>query len=354
MYQDLKGQDKVVNNRIQNLPRQEREYLDIARQREIKQTLYIFLLQKREETNLSLASTSPKAKTIDVPMPTIKPVAPKRGTTLAIMLLLGLGFPFACFYLKQQLKTKIDSKEELERICDAEIIGEIGQSKSKESIIVKKDSTSPEVELFRLLRANILFKIRGTDKKVIMITSTIAGEGKTFVGANLALSMALTGKKVLLAGLDIRKPRLAEYLGLPKVKGISNYLSDGGLSPDDLIQKSGIHPNLEIVQAGPVPPNPNELLMEDGLDELFKYYRTKYDYIIVDTAPVGIVSDTFLLDRIADITLYVSRIGYVHKDSVKNINIIVEKNSLRNLYVVANGIKLGEKNGGYGYGYGQK
>jgi len=354
MYQDLKGQDQIMNNRIKSIPRQEREYIEIARQKEIKEKLYIFLLQKREETNLNLASTAPKAKTIDVPMPTIKPIAPKKLTVLAIMMILGFACPFMFFYLKQQLKTKIDSKEELERICEAEIIGEICQSKSKERIVVKKDSTSPEVELFRLLRANILFKIKGTDKKVILITSTIAGEGKTFVGANLALSMALTGKKVLLAGLDIRKPRLAEYLDLPKVNGITNYLSEEGLSPENLIQKSGIHPNLEIVQAGAVPPNPNELLMEDGLDELFNYYRTKYDYIIVDTAPVGIVSDTFLLDRLADITLYVSRIGYVHKDSVKNINTIVEKDSLKNLYVVANGVDLGEKNGGYGYGYGHK
>ena len=351
IYQDLKGQDIVRNNRIKNIPRQEREFIEIARQREIKEKLYLFLLQKKEEVNLSLASTVLRAKTIDIPMPGIKPIAPKKLTILMAMLILGLGCPFAFFYLKQQLKTRIDSKEELERLCDAEIIGEISQSRSKEHIVVKQDSTSPEVELFRLLRVNVLFKIKGTDKKVILITSTIAGEGKTFIGTNLALSMAFTGKKVLLAGLDIRSPRLAEYLKFPKVSGISNYLSGEGLSPDDLIHKSGLHPNLEIVQAGTVPPNPNELLMEDALDELFKYYRTKYDYIVVDTAPVGIVSDTFLLDRLADVTLYVSRVGYVHKDSVKNINAIVEKDSLKNLYVVANGIDLGEKNGGYGYGY---
>ena len=354
MYKELKAHDKLMSNRIKSIPRQEREYIEIARQREIKEKLFVFLLQKREEANLSLASTSPKAKTIDIPMPTIKPIAPKKMTTLAGFLFVGLMLPFVLFYLMKLLKTKIDSKEELERICDAEIIGEICQSKNKEHIVVKKDSVSPEVELFRLLRANLLFKIRGTDKKVILITSTIAGEGKTFIGVNLALSMAFTGKKVLLAGLDIRKPRLAEYLNLPKVNGITNYLSEQGFSPEDLIRQSGIHPNLEILQAGAVPPNPNELLMEDALDELFNYYRTKYDYIIIDTAPVGIVSDTFLLDRLTDVVLYVSRIGYVHKESVKNINTIVEKNSLRNLYVVANGIHLEEKNGGYGYGYGHK
>ena len=354
MYQDLQNQDKVMNNRVRNIPRQEREYIDIARQREIKQALYLFLLQEREKTTMSLMSTTPKAKTIDVPMPGIEPVAPKAKVVLGLMMILGLACPFAFFYLKKQLKPKIDSKEELEQMCLAEIIGEIGQSKLQERIVVKKDSMSPEFESFRLLRANILSKTKGIDKKVIIITSTIAGEGKTFIGANLALSMALTGKKVLLADLDIRRPQLATYLNLTKLKGITEYLSDGNLSPEDLIQKSGIHPNLEIVQAGAVPLNPDELLMEDGLDELFKYYRTKFDYIIVDTAPVGIVSDTFLLDRIADITLYVSRIGFAHKDSIKNINTIIEKDSLRNLYVVANGVNLGKKNGGYGYGYGYK
>ena len=349
MYRDLTGQDKLMNSRMETIPRLEREYIQIARQKGIKERLYLYLLQKKEETNLSLASTAPKVKTIDIPMPGIKPIAPKKKIIIAAMIVLGLACPFTFFYLKQQLKTSIESKEELEKYCDVEIIGGIYESKNKKHVVVTKDSSSPEVELFRLLRANVLFKIKGSDKKVILITSTVAGEGKTFISVNLALSMAFAGKKVLLAGLDIRRPRLAECLNLPKINGISNYLAGEDISPDDLIQKSGFHPNLEIVLAGPVPPNPNELLLEDGLDELFSYYRTKYDYIIVDTAPIGIVSDTFLLDRIADMTLYISRIGFVYKDSVKNINAIVEKNSLRNLYVVANGID--QERGGYKYGY---
>lgn len=351
---DIKTEGNTMDDRMKLMPQQEKELVEIYRQKGIKEELFIFLLKKKEEANLSLATTAPKAKTIDVPMPSIKPVSPKKLTSLAIAFVLGLGIPFVILYLLKTLNTKIDSKEELERLCVAEVIGEISQSKSKKHIVVKKDSTSPEVELFRLLRANIFFKIRGTDKKVIMITSTIAGEGKTFIGTNLALSIALTGKKVLLAGLDIRKPRLAEYLGVPKVQGITDYLSETGYTPISIVHKSEIHPNLDILQAGTIPPNPNELLMEEKLDDLFDYYRTIYDYILIDTAPVGIVSDTFLLDRIADITLYVNRIGYVYKESVKNINAIIEKNSLKNLYVVANGINLGEKNGGYGYGYGQK
>ncbi len=351
---DIKGQDKIMNSRIKSIPQQERNFIEIARQRAIKEELYVYLLKKREEVNLSLASTSPKAKTIDEPMPGIKPIAPKKINILLVIMFLGFGMPFVIIYLLQMLNTKVSSKEELERLSDVEVIGEIALSKSKEHVVVKKDSVSPDVELFRLLRANILFKIRGTDKKVFLITSTIAGEGKTFIGTNLALSMALTGKKILLAGLDIRKPRLAEYLGMSKVKGITDYLSEDAYTPVELIQKSNIHPNLDILQAGTVPPNPNELLMEEKLDKLFEYYRTKYDYIIIDTAPVGIVSDTFLLDRLADVVLYVNRINYVHKDSIKNINTVNANESLKNMYVVANGIQLSDKNGGYGYGYGHK
>jgi len=157
------------------------------------------------------------------------------------------------------------------------------------------------------------------------------------------------GKNILFLGLDIRKPRIANYLNIPKQKGVSEYLSGANLSPEDLICKTD-YPGLDIVQAGSIPPNPNELLMSPKLDELMSYYREKYDYIILDTAPVGIVADTLLLDRISDMTLYVSRIGHVHRNSIKNINELVENDSLRNLYVVANGVdNKGSK--GYGYGY---
>jgi len=345
IYQDLKGQDKIMNSKIKAIPRQEREYITIARQRDIKEKLYVFLLQKREEIELCLVSTSPKGKIIDTPMPGIKPIAPKKFSTIVAMLILGFGCPFIFFYFRQQLKTAIDSKEELESFCVAEVIGGIRKNKTQDYVVIAKEPTSSEAESFRLLRANILLKTRGTDKKVILITSTIAGEGKTFIGINLALSLALTGKKVLFADLDTRKSRLTEYLNLPKVNGITNCLAGRGLSPDDSIQKSGLHPNLEIVQIGSVPSDYGELLAEDSLDKLFEYYRDKYDYLIIDTAPVGTTSNTFLLDRLADMTLYVSRVDFVHKDSIKNINTIVEKNSLKNLYVVANGVNQEEKSG---------
>ena len=349
MLRDIKKQDKLLTDRVKSIPRQEREYIEIARQKEIKEKLFVYLLQRREEASLSLASVTPKAKIIDVPMPSIEPVAPKMKVILPFVILLGLAIPYCFFYVISLLRTKIDSTEDISKYCDAEIIGEIVQGKESEHVVVTSNSTAPGTELFRLLRTNILFRLKDTQEKVILITSTVAGEGKTYIGANLSVCLTLMGKKILFMGLDIRKPRIADYLNIPKQKGVSEYLSGANLSPEDLIYKTD-YPGLDVVQAGSIPPNPNELLMSPKLDELMSYYREKYDYILLDTAPVGIVADTLLLDRISDMTLYVSRIGHVHRNSIKNINELVENDSLRNLYVVANGVdSKGSK--GYSYGY---
>lgn len=347
---DLKKQDVLTSSRIRSLPRQEREFVQIERQHQIKEALYLFLLQKREEAELSLAATSPKAKIIDDPAPSLDPIAPKKKVILLGLLVVGLIGPFAFFYLRKFFKTEIDSKEELEKMSDAEIIGEISHRKTPEQIVVKPDLTSTNIELFRLLRTNLLFVLDEPDKKVILLTSTIAGEGKSFISLNLAMSFALTDKKVLAIGLDIRNPRLGEYMKLSKKKGITNYLSDHEIDFHQIIEPSGLHPNLDVIQAGPIPPNPNELLMKRRLDELFIELRERYDYIIVDSAPVGIVSDTFLLKRISDITLYVSRIGYVHRNSIEFMNSVKKANKLKNIYVVANDVDVHRN--GYGYGYG--
>jgi capsular exopolysaccharide synthesis family protein len=354
ILKDIEAQDVITNRRIKAIPRQEREYVEIRRQQEIKALLFSFLLQKKEETNLSLAATIDKAKIIDEPMPGLDPVAPKKMIILFIFLCLGLGLPFLFFYLKNLLKTEVDSKDELESLSNAELIGEICKTDNTNKIIVKANETNSAIELFRLLRTNLSFILNNSDKKVILLTSTIAGEGKTYISINLASSLALIEKKIVVVGLDIRNPRLGDYMDAPTGKGITNYLIDPQLNVSDIIQQSGIHPNLDIIQAGTTPPNPNELLMNPRLDELFKDLRERYDYVIVDTAPVGLVSDTFLLNRITDMCLYVVRIGVAHKDSIKYLNSIRKHEKLKNLYVVANGIDLKEKNGGYGYGYGSK
>jgi capsular exopolysaccharide synthesis family protein len=354
VLKDLKRQDTVTNNRIKNIPRQEREYVEIMRQQTIKATLYSFLLQKREETNLSLAATIDKAKIIDEPMPGIDPVAPKKIIVLFALLCVGMIVPLAFFYVKRLLKTEIESKEEIESLSNVEIIGEICKTDKVDKIVVKANKTDPPTELFRLLRANLSFVLNNENQKVILITSTISGEGKTYIAINLSASLALLDKKVLIMGLDIRNPRLGDYLDSPTGRGVTNYLIDADMKVSDIIQHSGVHPNLDIIQAGTIPPNPNELLMKPRLNDLFEDIRSRYDYIIVDTAPVGLVSDTFSLNRIADACLYIMRLDVTHKDSIKYLNSIQKRDKLKNIYIVLNGLEAKEKNGGYGYGYGYK
>lgn len=354
VVKELEKQDMLAGGKVQKVPSQERAFIEIVRQQGIQNTIYTFLLQKREETSLSLASATPKARIIDEPMQGIKPIAPRKMIVGLIFLFLGVVVPFAFFYLRKLLKTEIESKEELEALSDVEVIGEICRDDRKNKVVVQPHDTSASVELFRLLRTNLSFIQKSPSDKVLLLTSTVSGEGKTFISINLAMSFALTDKKVLVVGLDIRNPRLGDYIDIPTGKGVTNYLIDSNLKISDIVQRSGLHANLDIIQAGPVPPNPNELLMSPRMETFFSKVREKYDYIIVDTAPVGLVSDTFLLNRFADVSLYVSRIGVAKKDSVKYMNSIKEKGKLRNLYVVANDVDLKEKNGGYGYGYGRK
>jgi len=349
---DIKNQDVRTNSRIRAVPRQEREFLEIKRQQEVKQSIYSFLLQRREETDLNLAVNIPKAKIIDEPMPGIKAISPKKLTTLVMMLFLGMGIPFLWFYFKKFLNSKIENRDEIEGLVNAEIVGEICQINTNERIVVKPNETSTVVELFRLLRTNLMFTLENTSQKVILLTSSVSGEGKSFISINLALSLAHTEKKVLLVGLDIRSPKLGDYIHVPKIKGITNYLTEAELTHQELIQPSNVYPCLDVVQAGPIPPNPNELLLRKRLDELFVTFRQQYDYIIVDTAPVGVVSDTLLLNRLADVCLYVFRIGYADRNAISLLNSISESKKLKNIYAIVNGVDLKLKNSVYGK-YGQ-
>jgi len=348
MLQDIKNQDIKTNSRIRAVPKQEREFLEIKRQQEVKQAIYSFLLQKREQTELSLAASAPKAKIIDEPMPGIKPIAPQKLTILIAVLFLGLGIPFLWFYVKKFLNSKIESRNEIENLIDTEIVGEICYVNTNEKVVVKPNEINSVVELFRLLRTNLMFVLEDTSQKVILLTSTLPCEGKSFISVNLAISLALTEKKVLLVGLDVRNPKLDDYIHIPKTKGITNYLIETTLTPQELIQPSAIHPCLDIIQAGSIPPNPNELLLRKRLDELFVTFRQQYDYIIVDTAPIGIVSDTLLLNRLADVCLYVFRIGYADKNAVSLFNSINEGKKLKNIYAVVNGVDLKRMNSVYG------
>lgn len=345
-------QNALTSSKIHSIPKQERGLLERARQQQIKENLYLFLLQKREETNITMASTSDKAKIIMAPRFERK-VAPSGKIILAVAFLVGFILTVIIVYVRGLLNVTVASRTELEKLSHVPVIGEISDNDEGKSIVVDKHETSSIAELFRSLRNNIRFTFNNDkSKKVIMVTSTVSGEGKTFISTNLSMSFALNNKKVLLLGLDIRNPQLAKTLDLPVAKGITSYLNGDIEDWRDLILNYKHNENFSIIQAGIIPPNPNELLMNPLLGSLIDEAKEEFDYVILDTAPVGVISDTYLLRTYPDLTLYVVRESVTHKDSVEFINSQREQNRLHNMYLLLNGTS--HKNDNYRYGYGQK
>lgn len=336
--------------RLGSVPEQEREFLNMKRQQQVKQQLYMFLLQKREETAMILANATPKGLVVDEAFSLTKPVNMGRSMILLIALFIGLCIPPALLYIRKALRTKFDTKEEVESIIDAPVLGEICNDKSGRSLVAVAGDHSSTTELFNLLRSRLPF-VLGADQKVVMLTSTRSGEGKSFVSINLAADMSLLHKKVLLIGMDIRKPRLAEYLNISPRFGLTQYLSSNEISIDSMIAHDSAVPGLDIIVAGPVPPNPAELLNSNRLDELMAELRQRYDYIFIDSAPVGMVSDTFTIDRLADATIYVVRADYTTRSDLRFVDEIYQDKRLKKLSVVVNGTATKR---GYGYGYGEK
>jgi len=343
---DILGKENQFNSKIKKVPTQERQYIEIKRQQEIKQNLYLFLLQKREENALTLASAIPTAKTLDAAYSSVIPVAPKMMIVFAVTLLLGLFIPVGIIYVLELMNNKITNKKELLRLVKVPYLGSIGISKSQDRVVVREGKTTPIVEMFRMIRTNLQFMIGGTKSPVILVTSSVGGEGKSFTAINLASSFALLNKKVVLIGLDIRKPMLGDYMHIEKNKGVSLYLSNPDYKLSDIIIPSGIHSLLKVIPAGPIPPNPAELIMSDRLEELIAELKKEYDYIIIDSAPVGIVSDTFLINRVIDLSIYVSRQNYTPREMTEIINDIHNNNKLNNMGLVLNGV---EEMAGYGY-----
>jgi len=346
---DVLGKNAQFSSKIKDVPTQERQFIEIKRQQEIKEKLYLFLLQKREENAMSLASTIPSAKTVDAAFTSVLPVAPRRMIIFLLSLILGVVLPVVVIYISDILNNKITDKSELKKLLKVPFLGSIGFNKDYDRIVVREGKTSPIVEMFRLIRTNMQFMISGKKSPVILVTSSIAGEGKSFTSINMAMSFALLKKKVILIGLDVRNPMLEEYMHIPKDKGITLFLSDPNYNTHNLIVPSGFHPFLSVIPAGPVPPNPAELLMSPRLDELIDELKNEFDYIILDSAPVGIVSDTYLLNRLVDNTIYVTRQNYTPREMAGFINDTYDNKRLNNMAVVLNGTK---ENLGYGYGYG--
>ena len=351
---DLDREASRYSRRISEAPGQEREFVSIARQQEIKAGLYLMLLQKREENAITLAATANNAKIIDDAIADDAPVSPKGKMIYLVALVLGVGIPVGVIYLLELTKFKIEGRADVEKLTNVPIVGDIPLTDEKQgAIAVFENQNNLMSETFRNIRTNLQFMLEN-DKKVILVTSTVSGEGKSFISANLAISLSLLGKKVIIVGLDIRKPGLNKVFNIPRKEvGITQYLANPEKNLMDLVQPSDVSKNLYILPGGTVPPNPTELLARDGLDKAIETLKKSFDYVILDTAPVGMVTDTLLIGRVADLSVYVCRADYTHKNEYTLINELAENNKLPKLCTVINGLDLKRRKYGYYYGYGK-
>lgn len=355
----IASQQGKYQGQISNTPEQERILTQIGRQQEVKSGLYLMLLQKREENSISLAATADKGKLIDNPVFAGK-VTPKDSIILMIAFGLGLAIPALILFLLAFFRYKIEGHDDVAKLTKLPIIADVAiasdRAKTKADIVVHENKNNLMEEIFRSLRTNLQFLMKEHDK-VILMTSTTSGEGKTFIASNVSISFALLGKKVVLVGLDIRKPRLAELFEIDDHHhGITNLLIKDNITWDDVnkqIVNSGVNSNLDLLMAGPVPPNPGELVTRKSLEETMDILKEHYDYIIIDTAPVGLVTDTLALGRIANATVYVCRADYTQKSSFGLINGLAYEKKMPNMSIVLNGVDLSKKKYGYYYGYGK-
>ena len=348
--QQLVQQNSKINNLVYNAPAQEREYIDYTREKDVKQALYLYLLEKKEETSISKASSLSNASVIEKPKSDYLPYFPNKILIFAVCGLLGLIIPTLFILLKDIFSNRITSRDDITNSTNVTILAEIGHNENTTLISVEKEGRTSIAEQFRVLRTNLDFVAGGKKCPIILNTSSTTGEGKSFISANLAQMYAYTGKKVLLMELDLRKPMLSTTFGIPNVSGFSNF----AISQDKPISEF-IHPipninNLFILQSGPVPPNPAELILSKFNPEIFETLRQSFDIIIMDTPPFGVVTDTQLLFNYSDINLFVLRQGVSYKIGLDALNELKDVRELPNLYLIVNDVKKG---GRYQYGYGR-
>lgn len=350
---DIDKQTSKFEARINKAPQQEKEFLTIARQQEIKAALYTMLLQKREENAITLASTATNGRIIEEALASSTPIAPKRIIIYLAAFIFGLGLPVSLVFLRELLKYKIECRDDIQKITHLPIIGELPRChiKNTGSIVIQENKNNLMEECFRGLRTNLLFMLE-KNQQVILFSSTQSGEGKSFVAGNTAASLAFLGKKVLIMGMDIRKPGLNKVFHLSnRALGITNYLSD----PEhtnllETIQHSDISPNLDILPGGPVPPNPTELVARDNLDFAIAELKKYYDYIILDTAPIAMIADTAIIARVADMCVYVCRADVTPKEGFEYINVLHKEKKFKKIAVVINDIDMSKRKHSYGYG----
>lgn len=357
-YDMLKKITNEYTSRLRMSPDMERSLIEITRERDIKSQLYVMLLQKYEETALSLAVTANNLRCIDPAMCSAAPISPRKNIIFIAAFFISLLLPSAYIYIKELLRTKIANPEEVQEFTTLPLVATVPAAPSvtsrSKAIVVRANQNDVMAEAFRTLRTNLQFLMKKTDGKVIMFTSTTSGEGKTFVSTNFAVSLAVLGKKVLMMGVDIRRPRLAEVFNIdPKAEGITSYLcadeKDIAMLDNFIIPSTEVH-NLYLLPAGIVPPNPAELLSGSNLDMALNYLSKKFDYVVMDTAPVGLVTDSLILSRVADAVVYVSRVDCTDKSAFEFLNSLVKEEKLRNVSIVVNGEDMAKRKRGYGYG----
>lgn len=349
---NIANQARIYSGKIGEVPTQERQFTEIAREQQIKASLYLLLLQKREENALALAATANSAKILDEAY-LAGMVHPKKSIILMAAILLALLMPVGVIYLLDLLQYKIRTRSDVDRITKVPVVGEIPRHNVEKlgTVAVSENSTTELDEAFRMIRTNLMLSLDPKDK-VIVFTSTVPGEGKTFVAINTAVSLALLSKKVLLLGMDMRLPRIGKYLKISDNRGLTTYLSGYEEDIESLILPSTINPFLSVLPAGPIPPNPAELLSRDAVEEAFALLRPKFDYIIVDSAPTSLVADTLLINRFADANAYVCRANYSSKMNLKYANDLMAKGRLKNMLLLINDVEDFHRGYGYGYGYG--
>ena len=350
---NLRREQGKTNARISSVPLQEQEYLTIARQQRIKEELYLYLLNKREENAISLAITENTARIIDSAFGPLRPVAPRKSFVLLIMLVLGVAIPFAILYLREILDTTVRSRQDIEKYTKVPYLGDVPVftgKKSARGVAVRENGRDNISEAFRIIRTNMAFMNTTGRQQVFLITSSNEHAGKTFVSTNLAMTYAFSGNKVLLIDLDLRRRTLSKHMGQRNNPiGISKYMSDQSVTVNDIISKSDLHENFDCIYAGLQPPNPAEQLLSSRLDELIAECRKMYDYIIIDSVPALVIADALIASRVADLSLYVVREGLLDRRQLPDIDNLYRQNKLRNMSIVLNGAT--ERNHRYGYTY---
>ena len=351
---EVDRENMYSDREIQKVPRQEKLFRNIERQQQIKENLYLLLLQKREEAAISLAMTDNKARVVDAAYVQKKPVAPKKLISILAAWIIGFLIPFAYIYVKELLNNKLISKHDLEKLSSTPILSEIPRLYRKDGEVILQNDVSPLAESFRILVTNLKFMLpKKDDATIIFVTSTIKGEGKTFVSVNLALALATSKTKILVVGSDIRNPQLQRYRPeMKNSKGLSEYLYEEIEDPKDIIHPSGMNQNCDFIYSGVIPPNPTDLLQNGRYQKLLDAVKTDYNYIILDTAPLMLVTDSFLISEVADATVYVTRSEITEKGFIDFANNSIEAGKIKNVGFVLNDVH--KTNFGYGnkYGYG--